>query len=207
MWLVELGRLRVRGDFLLLPLLMFLFSPPVVPAAVFAAALLHEMGHLSVMACFGVRCRELRLTAWGAEIDAPKLCLLSYGRELCVTLAGAAGNIAAAFVLSGCALRLGWEEGYLFAGAQLLLGLFNLLPVQPLDGGRALYLLCAWLGGPYLADMICVLTGVVVGTLIMAAGVYISLLRRSGALFVLSAFALFLSALRQLGLAKGAPRV
>ncbi|MBR6739297.1 MAG: hypothetical protein IKL99_06450, partial [Oscillospiraceae bacterium] len=43
--------------------------------------------------------------------------------------------------------------------------------------------------------------------LIMAAGVYISLLRRSGALFVLSAFALFLSALRQLGLAKGSPRV
>ena len=33
-------------------------------------------------------------------------------------------------------------------GANLVLCLFNLLPIRPLDGGRALYLLASWAAGP-----------------------------------------------------------
>ena len=53
-------------------------------------------------------------------------------------------------------LGLAWlgreaEVFWLFAGAQLVLGCFNLLPVRPLDGGRLLWLAAAWRHGPFLS--------------------------------------------------------
>ena len=47
-----------------------------------------------------------------------------------------------------------WEPMYLFAGAQLVLGAFNLLPALPLDGGRILWLALAWLTEPYTAQRV-----------------------------------------------------
>ena len=44
---------------------------------------------------------------------------------------------------------------YVLAGANLLLGVFNLLPVPSLDGGRALFLLVSWGADPGTADQLC----------------------------------------------------
>lgn len=207
MWRIKPERISLRGDFFLLPLVSLLIAPPEVLAAVALAAMLHEIGHLTAMACFGVRCRELRLSLFGAEIDAPQLERLSYGWELCVTLAGVVVNVCCAGLFSLGAARFSVPEGYLFAGAQMVLGAFNLLPVRPLDGGRALYLIAAWTFGPFAADAIAVLSSVFVSGAMLAVGVYFSILRGGGAFFAMAAAVLFLLSLRQLGLAKGAVRV
>lgn len=55
-------------------------------------------------------------------------------------LAGPAVNLL-------CALVLGGAHAWVAAGAHLSLCLFNLLPVRPLDGGRALYLAGRMAGG------------------------------------------------------------
>ena len=44
---------------------------------------------------------------------------------------------------------------YLLAGANLLLGGFNLLPVPSLDGGQALHILVSWWLDPMAADAVC----------------------------------------------------
>ena len=59
-------------------------------------------------------------------------------------LAGPAANLLAALVLTA----LGGERWPAAVGANLVLCAFNLLPVRPLDGGRALYLLVSWAAGP-----------------------------------------------------------
>lgn len=41
-----------------------------------------------------------------------------------------------------------WEPLYLLAGAQAVLGCFNLLPILPLDGGRMLWLALCLGDGP-----------------------------------------------------------
>lgn len=95
------------------------------------ACVLHELGHWAAIALLGGRVRALRLTAVGAEMELDPCRPLSYGREAAAALAGPAVNLSLAWL----SVRTG---RYLFAGLNLCFGLLNLLPIRPLDGGRAL---------------------------------------------------------------------
>lgn len=109
---------------------------------VLSAALVHECGHWLTLRRFGARVREVRLNACGAALESD-CSRLSYGRELLCVLAGPGANLLAAALCR--ATGNPWPA---FAGANLILCAFNLLPVRPLDGGRALELLLAWAAGP-----------------------------------------------------------
>ena len=112
---------------------------------VLLAALCHELGHLFVLQLFHVPVEEVVLSPMGAVISAPGQEKLSYGAELAAVLAGPAVNLALAIVFARVC------GDYLFAGANAILGVYNLLPVQGLDGGRALYLVLAWCTEPFTA--------------------------------------------------------
>lgn len=126
------------------------FSSPVVLASLLLAALCHELGHYLALRCFGACVEAVSITVFGAEIRVADRPALSYGRELLTVAAGPAVNLLLATVLAGCGSR--WDELYLFAGAQMVLGVFNLLPVRPLDGGTMLWLVLAWCTDPFVAD-------------------------------------------------------
>ena len=119
----------------------------VMPPVLVAAAC-HELGHLAVLRLWGVPVKEIRLTAMGAVITAPGQERLSYGRELAAVLAGVSVN----FLLALLFARVSGE--YLLAGANALLGLYNLLPLRGLDGGRALWLAVAWAREPFTATVV-----------------------------------------------------
>ena len=139
---------RVNASFWLLMLLAVIVSPLTVVAAILTAAALHELGHLAAMRYYGVSVKHFRLTALGAELDAPALARLSYGRELIITLAGVTVNLFCAILLALLGLRTWREWCFVFAGAHLVLAAFNLLPVVPLDGARALCLALSFFLGP-----------------------------------------------------------
>ena len=134
------GRVEVTGGFLLLcAWLNYLDGQGIVPLALFACAL-HELGHVLMLRLLGVRVRRMALTAVGAELEADRA--LSYGGECLAALAGPAVNLALA--LGFCRL----PGGELFAGLNLVLACFNLLPVGRLDGGRVRSAVLARLLGP-----------------------------------------------------------
>ena len=103
----------------------------VLPIFLLAAAV-HECGHLFVIRLSGGTVHALCLTACGAVLR----CSLppSPFSRAAICLAGP----AASFALTALANPLG---AYRLAGASALLGLFNLLPVPPLDGSRIFNLL------------------------------------------------------------------
>lgn len=169
-------------------------------AAVLLAAALHECGHLALLLTLRAPVESLRLGAFGAEIRAHTE-RLSYGGELLVTLAGPAVNLVSAPLIAMCAARCSWAWGYLFAGAHAVLGVYNLLPIPPLDGERALYLLTAYCFGPDAGDAVSGAAGVACALLLCALGAYLTL-RCGGALFLLAALGLLFGVFRQLGLAK-----
>ena len=123
-------RIRISGGFWLLAAWFTLVNGWQLLAVILSAAALHELGHLLVLRLLGARVRELRVSVFGAEL-VTSAARLSYPGEIAAVLAGPAVNLL-------CALGLGGAHAWVAAGAHLSLCLFNLLPVRPLDGGRAL---------------------------------------------------------------------
>ena len=124
------------------------------------ACLLHELGHVAMAAALGGRVESLSLTAVGAELrigyDAP----LSYTKDSMVALAGPAANLLA----GGLSLAAGWQ---LAAALCLMVGVFNLLPILPLDGGRVVYgLLASHLDPDWAERLMTALSGCLVGALV-----------------------------------------
>ena len=131
---------RISTGFLILMGVLFLLDEGVgllLPGLL--ACLIHELVHIAAIRALGGRVARLTLTAVGAEMELDPRRPLSYGREMAASLAGPAGSFLCAWAAAG----LDW---WLLAGLSLGQGLFNLLPIPPLDGGRALYALLAGLG-------------------------------------------------------------
>lgn len=113
---------------------------------------IHETAHLLAAKKFGIRAREIELFPFGGVARIDGMLELSPRTEIMVALAGPGIN----FLLCLTGLYFWpwlsqWPLGILFFEANLMLGVFNLLPALPLDGGRALRSLLAKRIGFYQA--------------------------------------------------------
>jgi Zn-dependent protease len=123
--------------------------------SVFGCVLLHEFGHALMARRFGIETEDITLYPIGGVARLRRLPRAP-GAELLIALAGPAVNFAIVGtlmvlgILGLVPLVAGTEFGF-FLGqlilVNLFLGLFNLIPAFPLDGGRVLRaLLSGWLG-------------------------------------------------------------
>ncbi|MDQ6700655.1 MAG: M50 family metallopeptidase, partial [Acidobacteriota bacterium] len=114
--------------------------------AIFASVMLHELAHVTVAWLFGIRTLEIVMFPIGGISRLERLPKAS--QELWVALAGPLLNLAAGFALLASqheflpleALREPTDANLLqrIAVGNLLIGVFNLLPAYPMDGGRIL---------------------------------------------------------------------
>lgn len=158
-------RLELRPGFVALVCLAYYLCSGRVFWGWALLCLLHEMGHLAALALYAVPVERIRLRALGAVIETGPC---SRKAEAVCALAGPAVNLFAFW-----ALRRAMPGAALIS---LLLGVCNLLPVYPLDGGRALRAVC----GIYLpldavnavdrAAAVCVLTALGVCAIRLARG-------------------------------------
>jgi Zn-dependent protease len=139
-------------------LLVFLFVPSITAGgvralesillicAVFGCVLLHELGHALTARRFGIGTVDITLYPIGGVARLQRLPRAP-GAELLITLAGPAVNFAIAAILfcimlvAGATFGLSWTFGSILSELfwiNLGLGLFNLIPAFPMDGGRIL---------------------------------------------------------------------
>jgi len=190
----------VTGGFLLLLFWFAMENGGTLLFTVLAAAALHELGHYLVLRQSGVSVTALRMTAFGMEMRLEGGGL-SYGRELTAVLAGPSVNFLCGLLSSLAARQFCRPELYTFAGANLILGGFNLLPIRPLDGGRALELLTFWILGPMAGETLCRVVGLA-SALALGSWLLWLIHESGGSLWLLpAAGCLFFAALRESGLA------
>lgn len=132
----------MSGGFgILLAVLLFWDEQNIVPWALLAC-FIHEVGHVITIRLLGGEIESFRLSVVGAEIVPTRSRLFSYREELLIAAAGPLFSIVVA--LMGAALAGGFfvsDTVFLFSGLNLAAGIFNLIPVGPLDGGKMLKIL------------------------------------------------------------------
>lgn len=165
---MRVGRLEISGGALAVLALLYYLDDSGVILWVLLGCMLHELGHWAAIQALGGRVVRLRLSYVGAELRISSARPLSPGRTLLAALAGPGVNLAVAWISAWLARRNG--ELYFFAGLNLGLACFNLLPAEPLDGGRALEALFAQLGREEAGRRLAALFSGVTAGLLLAAG-------------------------------------
>ena len=136
--------------------LMILVLPFPWLCAVILAAMVHESCHLILLKLCGVSVHRIRIGIHGAAIET---AALSPVQELLCAAAGPAGSFLCLFFMK-CFPPL--------ALCGFLQGIYNLLPIYPLDGGRMLHSAISLISPPY-AERICNAVSVCTVILIMLA--------------------------------------
>lgn len=131
-------RWRVHPLFGAMLLLLLSLDDKSVPLWCLLACALHEGGHLLVLHLFRQTPVAVTVGLWGLRIERRGGVTLNYRQSAAVALAGPAVNLLGALL---CRRLLP-----VFAATQLAVGVLQLLPIEPLDGGQALQnLLCCFL--------------------------------------------------------------
>jgi Zn-dependent protease len=147
-WVVLLMARRGATTSTLLTVLFFALG-------IAGSVLLHELGHALMAKRFGLKTREISLTPMGgfSNIDempeVPKVQLLVVLSGPIVTLLVSAAFFALAAATSGISEMRAYDDPAAHLPSQLawfnlVMGIYNLLPIFPMDGGRALRAALAW---------------------------------------------------------------
>ncbi len=154
---------RIAGiDLFLHPTFLLILLPgvagglsPFLLVALFGCVVLHELGHALMARRFGIETLDITLYPIGGVARLQRMPRAP-GAELLIALAGPAVNFAIVAGLLGLELLgIGGMESDSSLGGflaslmlvNLILGVFNLSPAFPMDGGRVLRaLLSGWLG-------------------------------------------------------------
>lgn len=123
--------LSVHPTFLLLILIGYFTKTLFSMLLVYLSLVIHELGHITVAYGFGARVSYIKIMPFGIAMHLSGENKLDAKKKLIISFAGPLFSIVTGVLF-----------GKSFLGAaNLALGIFNLLPILTLDGGRMFYIL------------------------------------------------------------------
>ena len=134
--------------------LVIIFDTSMSVIICFVSVIAHELGHILALKYYGAYPKRIKLTLFDiAILDCQKITRKCKD-ELIITLAGVTVNFILA-IISYIFLKI--TSNYyiqIFFDTNMTLGLFNILPIDSLDGGQTLLIILESKFSPAKADLI-----------------------------------------------------
>ncbi len=137
------------------------------------AIILHEIGHLFMMWLLECAPKRIKLIPASVQITAP--FQKRYRNDILVAASGPAVNILLFLTLYFNFLAFGNKVTLYFALLNLVIGIFNLLPVKGLDGGTILFCFLEKYKGPDKAAVILRIITLILAAVIIITAVTLTL--------------------------------
>lgn len=133
-----------------------IFDCEVFYAISYAAVIIHELSHLSACLILGVRPVSLTLSVFGMELKTERI-----GNESHKAIISSVGPLTSIFIFLICVIwrKIFHKPPAIFEISNLCIGIVNLIPTMPLDGGCILKSLLSSRNGILRANRTMVKTG------------------------------------------------
>ncbi len=134
--------LRINISFAAVITLMLILDGSGTCAVALFCCIVHETGHIVCLLILGEKPAAVELSFYGIKLERKEPSVLTSAEELAVYAAGPVMNfIFSAFLMPFASEHTGIKTA---AAISLCIGIFNLVPCVPLDGGNILscFLLC-----------------------------------------------------------------
>ncbi len=180
--------LKINVSFAAAITLMLILDLSGVCAVALLCCIIHEAGHIICLLALGEKPKKIELSFYGIKLERTELPHIKSIDEIVVYASGPAAN----FILSALLFIAADSMPNLKTAAviSLCVGMFNLIPCRPLDGGNILFAVFYRISGEEKAGRVCRVVSVCLLVPMGAAG--IAFAAKSGN-FTLLAVAVYLA--------------
>lgn len=137
---------------------------------ILSIVLMHEVFHIITGRIFGLRFKEIMLTPIGIRAVIPNIGSIGMGKRIIVYLSGPVSNFILGLILIFIIPKS--EILSFAANASFCIGIFNLLPVLPLDAGNIFFQVLSAKHGVLNAADIMKKAGTAISVLMIVAGIF-----------------------------------
>ena len=180
--------LKINFSFAVAVTLTLIIDESGVGAIALLSCIIHEAGHIICLLILGEKPKKIELSFYGIKLERYPMSSQSTAGDMIVFASGPSANFifsAVLFLLSNFFVSL--RDAAIIS---LCIGVFNLLPCKPLDGGNILGAILSRNTNQRTADKICLAAAAVTVIPMLAAGIYF--LKKGGNITLL-AVALYVS--------------
>ena len=187
--------IKIEITFLFMALISFVISleAPSNVIMTIVSSMLHEMGHLVIMLILKYKPKKVRFELTGINIIRNQETEISTKSEIWISLGGPLMNFI--IVIICCAILCVYNDNSILtlACVNLILMIFNLLPIKKLDGGMVLYHSLSRKYDLNFSYLILKITSIVFISLIFIWGIYIFIVSRYNISLIIIAIFLVIS--------------